>query len=100
MSVLNIKNLIEFSGREQVKKVLFDLPKTKGLLICFEPGQSVPPCIMASDLIFYTVEGKGLLEMEGEKQDMQEGILIMVPANKERKITAITRLVVLAIQIH
>lgn len=96
----NLEEIKEFSLLSHVKKMICEFANTKALLICFEAGQSVPPCIMESDVYFYTIDGHGLLYIENRSVEVKTGILIMVPAGVERKIQALSRLTVLAIQVH
>lgn len=100
MEYFNLEELKEFSSASHVKKIICSYPKTKALLICFESGQSVPPCVMESDVFFYVIEGRGLLYTGGRTVEMKTGALITVPAGAERRIKALDSLSVLAIQVH
>jgi len=100
MNCFNLEEVKEFSSTSHVKKVICEYANTKALLICFEAKQSVPACTMESDVFFYTVEGCGLLHMGEDSVEIKTGVLIMVPAGIERQIEALSRLSVLAIQVH
>ncbi len=53
MQVTNLEDLKEFSNVDFIKKELLVTDNFKLLLICFEPGQEVPPCVMERSTAFY-----------------------------------------------
>lgn len=98
MQILNLEKLKGFSDDSFIKKELAVTDNFKLLLICFEPGQAVPPCVMSRSTAFYIVEGRGRVIEDGEETAMSAGMVIIVEAGLERQIKAETRLVVLAMQ--
>ncbi len=68
------------------------------LLICFEPGQSVPPCVMERSTAFYIIEGQGQVLISDRENKVTAGSLIIIEPDLARQIKADTRLVVLAMQ--
>lgn len=98
MHVLDVLAEREFSPREKVRKELYRSSAAKVLLICFEPGQRVEPCVMAAEVAFYVVEGSGRISVDSTTVDVHQGSLVVVPAGLERQIEAHSRMVVLAVQ--
>ncbi|MBW6464744.1 MAG: hypothetical protein K0B84_11270, partial [Firmicutes bacterium] len=70
----------------------------KLLLICFEPGQAVEPCVMSRSTAFYIMEGKGVILEEGNSAEVSKGSMILIDPELERQIKAETKMTVLAIQ--
>jgi len=99
MFSVNLNKERSFSPETHFKTELFESEKTKVLQICFEPGQTVSPCVMEADVVFYTIEGRGKLIMPDTTEELEAGTLVVVPAGVERQIAAVTRLVVLAVQL-
>ncbi len=98
MQVLNLEELKEFNGAGFIKKELAITDNFMLLLICFEPGQSVPPCVMERSTAFYIVEGEGKVFAAGEEQNVTAGSVIQIGPDLARQIQADSRLVVLAMQ--
>ncbi len=98
MELLNLEQLKDFSPAEHVKRELVVTDSFKMLLLCFEPGQAVPPCTMTRHTAFYIVEGEGTVVVEKESKPISTGSIVLIPPGLERQILAKTRLVVLAMQ--
>ncbi len=98
MQVYNLEELKEFAVSEFKKKELVVTESFKLLLICFEPGQSVPPCVMERSTAFYIVEGQGQVIVSDQENTVTAGSLIFIEPDLTRQIKADTRLVVLAMQ--
>ncbi len=98
MQTLNLEDLKEFSVSEFIRKELVVTDNFKLLLICFEPGQSVPPCVMERSTAFYIIEGQGKVLVSDQENTVTAGSLIIIEPDLTRQIKAATRLVVLAMQ--
>ncbi len=57
MKLFETKELVQFSSDGYIRQVLEDMPGYKTILICFQPGQRVKPCVMQSHTLFYVLEG-------------------------------------------
>jgi len=68
------------------------------LLICFEPGQAVEPCVMSRNTAFYILEGEGVAIEEAERAEVPKGSIILIEPELERQIKAKSKMTVLAIQ--
>jgi len=95
---LNLDKLKEFAEAGFVKKELVVTDNFKMLLICFEPGQAVEPCVMSRSTAFYIVEGTGVVIEAGEAVQVSNGSIVLIKPELERQIKAESKMVVLAIQ--
>lgn len=98
MHVADILAEREFSPQDKVRKEIYRSGASKVLLICFESGQAVEPCVMGAEVVFYVVEGTGRIRVESTTVDVRQGSLVVVPAGLERQIEACSPMVVLAVQ--
>lgn len=98
MQHLDLNKLKEFAAASFVKKELLVTDNFKLLLICFEPGQAVEPCVMSRSTAFYIVEGTGEVIEEGEAVQVSNGSVVLIKPELERQIKAASKMVVLAIQ--
>ena len=98
MQHLDMNKLKEFSAAGFVKNELVVTDNIKLLMICFEPGQAVEPCIMSRSTAFYIIEGKGEVIEAAEAVQVSGGSLVLIKPDIERQIKAESKMVVLAIQ--
>jgi quercetin dioxygenase-like cupin family protein len=98
MQHLDLNKLQEFAVAGFVKNELVVTDNFKLLMICFEPGQAVEPCVMSRSTAFYIVEGRGVVIEAGETVQVSGGSLVLIKPDLERQIKAESRMVVLAIQ--
>lgn len=98
MQHLDLVKLKEFAATGLVKKELVVTDNFKLLLICFEPGQAVEPCVMSRSTAFYIVEGTGVVIEAGEAVQVSNGSIVLIKPELERQIKAESKMVVLAIQ--
>jgi len=98
MQHLDLVKLKEFAATGLVKKELVVTDNFKLLLICFEPGQAVEPCVMSRSTAFYIVEGTGVVIEAGEAVQVSNGSIVLIKPELERQIKAENKMVVLAIQ--
>ncbi len=98
MKLLSLEELKVFTASEFIKKELTVTEHFKLLLVCFEPGQAVPPCVMERSTAFYIIEGRGRVSVSDEEHTVSAGSIILIEPDLSRQIKAETRLVVLAMQ--
>jgi quercetin dioxygenase-like cupin family protein len=98
MQHLDLNKLKEFAATGFVKNELVVTDNFKLLMICFEPGQAVEPCVMSRSTAFYIVEGRGVVIEAGETVQVSGGSLVLIKPDLERQIKAESKMVVLAIQ--
>lgn len=100
MKLADISSYIAFSSDMPVTKVIYGSGNTSVRLLCLEANQAIPPCRMQSEVLYFVMEGSGLIVAGKDKGELAPGLLIAVPANITRSIECEKRLVILAIAIE
>jgi len=95
----NLKN-VPPSGASVTPMSLIDTDEVHALLLNLAAGQSVAPCRMPTTVLYYVIEGHGLLRMENEQTALQTGSLVVVPAGAVRAVSAAGQMRVLAVQVQ
>ena len=98
MQLLTLASLKKYSKNGYLKQELAITENCKVLLVCFEPGQSVEPCVMSRNTMFHIVEGTGKVVEAGLEKPVTTGDIIFIKPEVERQLKAETRMVVLAVQ--
>jgi quercetin dioxygenase-like cupin family protein len=98
MQLLTLASLKKYSETAYLKQELAVTENCKVLLICFEPGQSVEPCVMSRNTMFHIVEGIGKVVEAGLEKPVSAGDIVFIKPEVERQLKAETRMVVLAVQ--
>jgi quercetin dioxygenase-like cupin family protein len=81
MEVFNLRSVSDHPFEEREKNVLYRSEDLAVRIISLPPGGGIPPCEMASYVIFTVISGKVLVEANGEKAALEEGwCLISEPA--------------------
>ncbi len=97
MNLIKLREKIQFN--EQFRpQILCASPDVKVPMICLEPGQEIPAHPSGTG-VFYVVEGKGTMFLDGEEINLSKGKVIVVPEGSERGIRSIERLVAIAVHI-
>lgn len=90
----HLTNHAHFSSEHQVVTSLFQSDSLTVMLLGFEPGQSIPehPGPTGS---FYVVDGEGWISIDGERREVQPGMVAIAPQGAKRSIQAKSRLILL-----
>jgi len=96
--VLNVFNLIEYKPDRISMKRLLDAGSFNLALICLDSGQEIPPHPEAYDVVFYVIEGRGVVTVGIEQHTLEAGSMIFSPKEKLRGIRSIEKLSVLGIR--
>jgi len=72
--------------------------KVRALMLNLDAGQSLPPCQMSCPVLYYVIEGQGILHVAEEQASLETGSLVVVPADAVRNIAANKQMRVLAVQ--
>ena len=62
-------------------KRLYDADNAEVIHMALKPGQSLKRHITPVDVFFYILEGKGIVEIGNEKQEVEEDTIIESPKN-------------------
>jgi quercetin dioxygenase-like cupin family protein len=81
METVDVKNagLVENPHHVKVSK-LYDTENAQIVHITLEPGESLKKHITPVDVVFYVLEGKGMVEIGDEKKEIVADTLINSPA--------------------
>jgi mannose-6-phosphate isomerase-like protein (cupin superfamily) len=77
---------------------LIDTHKIRALLVNLDARQSLSPCQMSCPVLYYVIEGRGVLTVADEQANLKIGSLVVVPADAIRSLAAHEHLCVLAVQ--
>jgi quercetin dioxygenase-like cupin family protein len=77
---------------------LIDTGKVRALLVNLDAGQSLSPCQMSCPVLYYVIEGQGVIHVADEQANLKTGSLLVVPAEAVRNIVANKQMRVLAVQ--
>jgi len=81
------------------KEVFCTTDHLKAQVMRLGAGNSIPPCKMDNDVLFYILSGNGTITVDGETDEISAGYSIVVRHQAEsRSIYAITDLEILAVQ--
>jgi len=95
-------DVVETSGFKNIEvpaTSLIGTDKVRALLVNLEAGQSLSPCQMSCPVLYYVIEGQGVLHVADEQASVKAGSLVVVPAEAVRNISADKRMRVLAVQL-
>jgi len=71
----------------------------KAQVTCLKAGNSIPPCKMENDVLFYFLTGEGTITVDNETTKIKSGDCVVVPHQADsRSILAKTDLGILAVQ--
>ena len=85
MNIMNVKNYKNEKVLDNPHKVdarkLFDSQNAQVIHLELKPGEKLIRHITPVDVIFYVLEGKGIVEIGNEKKEVAKDDLIESPAN-------------------
>jgi quercetin dioxygenase-like cupin family protein len=74
---------------------LAESERLKLVLVCLEPGQSIPAHEPSVDMALVVIEGEGVLLAGDLEEPLRPGSIGFVPAGRRRGVRAATRMVAL-----
>jgi len=90
MEQLKIEDLKEFSTDKRIRKKLLGSEKIVAEMVCYEPGQSTPEHPHPKqDEVFYVVEGKGIMTVDGKEIPLEPTRMILVKAREKHGVRAL-----------
>lgn len=94
---IDTKGIGAYCAEDFTKALLFQSAKTRIMLLCFEPGQEMPPHHCSFEIVWYVLEGSGFFYIDGEEKPCSENTLIVTPSQTTRGLRADSRMKLLAI---
>ena len=100
MASINIKDLIQNAdiSNKIVKKDLLDAGCFNLALICLDDGQEIPPHPEGYDVVFYVLDGEGIITIGYEQLRVTQGSIVFSPKEKDRGIKSLKRLSLLGVR--
>jgi quercetin dioxygenase-like cupin family protein len=84
MEQLKVEDVKEFSMEKRIRKKLLGSEKIVAEMICYEPGQGTPEHVHPKqDEIFYVIEGRGIMIVDGKEISLNPTSLILVKAREK-----------------
>jgi len=96
---IDVVETSDFKNIEEPATSLIGTDKVRALLVNLDAGQSLSPCQMSCPVLYYVIEGQGVLHVADEQANLKTGSLVVVPAEAVRNISADKRMRVLAVQL-
>lgn len=97
MNIIKLREKVQFN--EQFRpQILCASPDAMVPMICLEPGQEIPAHPSGTG-VFYVLEGKGIMYLDGEEISLSKGKVVVTPEGSERGVRGIEKLVVVAVHI-
>ncbi|MCF6095460.1 cupin domain-containing protein [Thermovorax subterraneus] len=81
MEIINLEQSAIFSGEKITPNRIIEKEEVQVVLLAFEPGQGVPEHKTPVDVFFYVVEGTVEILIGEEKREIEEGNIVLSPAN-------------------
>ena len=98
MDVKTLTELRRFAAEKMVKASVFSTPRMFYDLYCLEPGQAQKVHTHDDqDKVYVVLEGRGVLEVEGESVELGEGKAAFVPAGADHRFSGYEGLSVLVV---
>ena len=80
MKVTKVGDMSSFQNVHSVEaKRIYDTENAEAIHMCLAPGQSLKKHTTPVDVFFYILEGKGIVEIGEEKQEVEKDTLIDSP---------------------
>ncbi len=89
MNVLSVAEAMEFNADRRIRKRLFLTDKIESELVCYEPGQGTAEHHhVVEDELFFIVEGRGTITVDGEEIEVSPTSLVYAPAQSRHSVQA------------
>lgn len=98
MRPTNVLGLAEFDANRHRKIELLRCPMLNAAQICFEAGQEISPHVEPYAVLFYVMDGAGVITTDDGSWKVSSGDMIFVQKDAVRGIAAKTRMRILGIQ--
>ncbi|MGI6712336.1 MAG: cupin domain-containing protein [Bacillota bacterium] len=96
--VLNLKDLVQYSEGTVQSRTLVQRPELGMTLFSFDQGEGISTHSAPGDALVYVYEGKAAIKIgEDENKIVQEGQIIVMPANIPHALEAVEKFKMLLI---
>lgn len=98
MRPIDVTGLAEFDAKQRKKIELLKCPAFNAVQICFEAGQEISPHVEPYAVLFYVMDGAGVITTDDGSWQVSHGDMMFVRKDAVRGIAAKTRMRILGIQ--
>jgi mannose-6-phosphate isomerase-like protein (cupin superfamily) len=100
MKKFNLQQILSAMEKKLLNKEVFCITDhLKAQVTYLEAGNSIPPCKMENDVLFYILTGEGTITVDNETNMITSGDCVVVPRQSDsRSIHAETDIEILAVQ--
>ena len=95
----NLNNIIEYSTDSIVSKTIVKNNGGSAVAFAFDAGQALSEHRSPVDALVYIIEGKALITISGNENEVNGGELIIMPANYPHAVKAIEKMKMLLIML-
>lgn len=86
--IINLKDSIDYQENSIVSKTLITKQEGSITLFAFDEGQAIASHSAPVDAMVQAIEGEVEITISGEKFDLKEGDVIIMPKNEPHALTA------------
>ncbi|MHA1232132.1 MAG: cupin domain-containing protein [Candidatus Helarchaeota archaeon] len=89
--ILNLKEYIDYQEGSVVSRMLINKPEGSITIFAFDKGESLSEHATPFDAFVYLIEGKAEIIISGKSHILEEGQMIIMPANEPHALKALER---------
>jgi quercetin dioxygenase-like cupin family protein len=79
MEIFDLNDILVHPFEERDRNVLFQNETFKVRLIQLEAGEEIPPCKMVTNVLFCVLQGKGLIAVNDQSNQVKPHSLLITP---------------------
>ena len=97
--VANMAGLVEYQAGSVVSRTLIDKPAGTLTLFAFDEGQALSEHMAPFDALVYVLDGQAEITISGKLLHLNQGEMVIMPANQPHALKAIDRFKMLLVMI-
>jgi len=98
--VLKLKDMVEYQDNSIVSRTVIDRETGTITLFAFDKGQGLSEHTAPFDAMVYVVEGEVEVKISGKPYYLEEGDMIVMPANEPHALKALSKFKMLLVMIR
>ena len=98
--VVKLANLIDYQEDSIVSRTIIDKPTGTVTLFAFDKDQGLSEHTAPYDALVYSVDGEAEVVISGKPYRLEEGDLIIMPANEPHALRSLTKFKMLLVMIR
>ena len=97
--VINIANLVDYQEGSIVSRTLIDKSAGTITLFAFDKEQGLSEHMAPFDALVYILDGEAIVTISGKSLNVNQGEMVIMPANKPHALRAISRFKMMLVMI-